>query len=249
MSKVGVGSFVWHELRTTDAQGAADFYTRHSLQAVFGERSRYRGPHAALWGHARRRHETRLDWLYRRRDDVDAHASRVEQAAGKVHCPPQDIPTIGRFASGEDPQRAVFVLFKGSLDYAPPRPPIGSTGIVGWNELSANDGPSAWDFYSNVFGWTEDSVMDMGPLGSYLMFSVGSGSRMGGMMTRDPKMAPRPFWLYYFNIDDIDAAVARVRETSGQVLMEPHQVPGGMWIILGLDPQGAMFAVVGYRKN
>ena len=182
-------------------------------------------------------------------DDVDAHASRVEQAAGKVHCPPQDIPTIGRFASGEDPQRAVFVLFKGSLDYAPPRPPIGSTGIVGWNELSANDGPSAWDFYSNVFGWTEDSVMDMGPLGSYLMFSVGSGSRMGGMMTRDPKMAPRPFWLYYFNIDDIDAAVARVRETSGQVLMEPHQVPGGMWIILGLDPQGAMFAVVGYRKN
>jgi hypothetical protein len=30
--------------------------------------------------------------------------------------------------------------------------------------------------------------------------------------------------------------------------MGPHEVPGGQWIILGLDPQGAMFALVGYKK-
>jgi predicted enzyme related to lactoylglutathione lyase len=68
------------------------------------------------------------------------------------------------------------------------------------------------------------------------------------MMTRDPKNSPVPFWLFYLNVDDIDAAVARVQEKNGQILMGPHQVPGDQWIILGLDPQGAMFALVGPKK-
>ena len=63
-------------------------------------------------------------------DDVDAYAKRVEQGGGKLHCPPMDIPTVGRFASAQDPQGAVFLLFKGSLDYAPPRPPVGTPGVV-----------------------------------------------------------------------------------------------------------------------
>jgi predicted enzyme related to lactoylglutathione lyase len=259
-NKAAVGSFVWHELRTTDARGAADFYTHvigwqakdspggipYKLFSVNGLDTAglmQLSPEMLAEG-------MKPAWVgFIGVDDVDAYASRVEQAGGKLHCPPQDIPMIGRFASVEDPQGAVFLLFKGSLDYAPPRPPTGSPGIVGWNELSANDGPSAWSFYSKVFGWTEDSVMDMGPLGSYRMFRAGGGSRMGGMMTRDPKTAPGPVWLYYFNVDDIDAAVTRVREKNGQVCMGPHQVPGDMWIIVGLDPQGAMFAVVGYKKN
>jgi predicted enzyme related to lactoylglutathione lyase len=28
-------------------------------------------------------------------------------------------------------------------------------------------------------------------------------------------------------------------------LVGPHEVPGGGWIVQGIDPQGAMFAVVG----
>jgi uncharacterized protein len=31
--------------------------------------------------------------------------------------------------------------------------------------------------------------------------------------------------------------------------MGPHEVPGGSWIILGQDPQGAMFALVGPKKQ
>jgi hypothetical protein len=139
-------------------------------------------------------------------------------------------------------------LFKGSLDYAPPRPPVGSPGIVGWNELSANDGETAWSFYSGLFGWKEDSTMDMGPMGTYRMFNNG-GPALGAVMTRDPKNAPVPFWLYYFNVEDIDAAETRIKEKNGKVLMSPHEVPGGLWIILGIDPQGAMFSLVGPKKQ
>ncbi|WP_254453490.1 hypothetical protein [Siccirubricoccus sp. G192] len=60
-------------------------------------------------------------------------------------------------------------------------------------------------------------------------------------------MVPAPFWLYYFRVGDIDAAVGRVTGGGGQVLNGPMEVPGGDWIIQGMDPQGAMFALVGKR--
>jgi len=61
-------------------------------------------------------------------------------------------------------------------------------------------------------------------------------------------MVPVPFWLYYFNIDDIDAAAKRVKAGSGQILNGPIEVPGGSWIVQCTDPQGAMFALVGRRS-
>ena len=31
-------------------------------------------------------------------------------------------------------------------------------------------------------------------------------------------------------------------------MMGPHEVPGGAWIVQGLDPQGAIFAVTSRTK-
>jgi uncharacterized protein len=255
------GNFVWHELRTTDAKGAEDFYSH-----VIGWQTTSSGDPGGVpyklfsvgnlsTAGLMQLTPSMLDagmkpaWVgFIGVDDVDAYAERVEQCGGKLHCAPQDIPTVGRFASAEDPQGAVFLLFKGSLDYAPPRPPAGSPGTVGWNELSANDEQTAWPFYSGVFGWNQDSTMDMGPMGTYRIFNNG-GAPIGAMMTRDPSQSPAPFWLYYFNVEDIDAAATRIKEKNGQVCMGPHEVPGGQWIIVGFDPQGAMFSLVGPRNQ
>jgi predicted enzyme related to lactoylglutathione lyase len=255
------GDFVWHELRTTDAKGAQEFYTHvvgwqpqssgdpggipYTLLAVgdLGVAGLMQLTPQMLQG------GMRPAWAgFIGVDDVDAYAKRVEQAGGKLHCPPQDIPAIGRFASAEDPQGAAFLLFKGSLESAPPRPPAGTPGTIGWSELSANDQESAWSFYSEIFGWRVDSTIDMGPMGIYRIFNNG-GNAVGGMMTRDPKQSPVPFWLYYFNVDNIDGAVTRIKEKNGQVLMGPHEVPGNLWIVVGLDPQGASFAVVSPNKS
>jgi predicted enzyme related to lactoylglutathione lyase len=46
-------------------------------------------------------------------------------------------------------------------------------------------------------------------------------------------------------VDDIPAAVARVKAAGGQLFTGPLGVPGGMWIVRGRDPQDAMFALVG----
>ncbi|MEO8716189.1 MAG: VOC family protein, partial [Acetobacteraceae bacterium] len=75
------------------------------------------------------------------------------------------------------------------------------------------------------------------------LFAAGDAA-IGGMMTKADAV-PAPFWLYYFNVDDIQAAAARVKDKGGQVLNGPHEVPGPMWIVQCSDPQGAMFALVG----
>ena len=160
---------------------------------------------------------------------------------GHVHRGPEDIPAVGRFAVVSDPQGALIYLFKG-LGEAPTALPPSTPGTIGWRELHAADWEAAFGFYAMLFGWTKGDALDMGPMGTYQLFAIG-GVMAGGMMTRmDPGHAPS--WLYYFNVADIDGAIGRVKEHGGQIVHGPSQVPGGSWIAHGLDPQGAMFAVV-----
>lgn len=67
------------------------------------------------------------------------------------------------------------------------------------------------------------------------------------MMTKSADM-PLPAWLYYFNVEAVDAAMERVRANGGRVVLEPQLVPGGMWIVQCIDPQGAMFAMLGAKR-
>jgi hypothetical protein len=83
-------------------------------------------------------------------------------------------------------------------------------------------------------------------LGTYQIFAIG-GVASGGMMTKTPE-TPHPFWIYYFNVDAIDSAIARVNGAGGQILNGPMEVPGGSWIAQCRDPQGAMFAMVATRR-
>ena len=175
--------------------------------------------------------------------DVDAMATRVRQAGGTVHRPPNDIPGVGRFAVVADPQGAVFMLFKGSSVPAPDLA-ANTPGTIGWHELHTTDWQAALGFYRSLFDWEESYANDMGPMGIYQTFSV-AGTWTGGMMNDG---SPAPHWLYYITVDDIDGATARVAEAGGAVLHGPHQVPGGNWVVMGKDPQGAEFALVGSRS-
>lgn len=250
--------FVWYELMTSDATAAAAFYRSvigwqtadagmPDLAYTLLSAATPAGPvqvgglmalpaEAAAAG-------ARPAWTgYVAVDDVDARAAQVLQAGGAVHHPAQDIPGVGRFAIVADPQGAVVCLFKDLGDAPAPQAAPGTPGTIGWHELYASDLDSAWGFYNDLFGWTKAEAMDMGPMGIYQLFAAG-GQAIGGMMTRPPEV-PQPCWLYYVNVEAIDAAAARVAAASGRVISGPMQVPGGSWIVQCLDPQGAMFAMV-----
>jgi predicted enzyme related to lactoylglutathione lyase len=255
-------AFVWYELLTTDTEGSQSFYRDvvgwtlqdSGMKEVTGMDytliTSASGPVAGLMAlpATAAAGGGRPGWLgYVGVEDVDAFAARVQQAGGAVHQAPTDIPGVGRFSLVADPQGAPFVLFKAAAMPAPPAEPAGGApGRIGWHELVTTDWRSAFDFYADLFGWTRDTAIDMGPMGTYQLFATG-GTAIGGMMNRPPAV-PASFWLYYVNVPDIPAAVARVKALFGQVLHGPAQVPGGSWIVQCLDPQGAMFALVGPDK-
>ena len=77
-------------------------------------------------------------------EDVDLKARELEKMGGKIHVPPTDIGTIGRFSTLADRQGATFHLFK-PLQSAKPTPPSQTSGSnnppghIGWRELHAGD--------------------------------------------------------------------------------------------------------------
>lgn len=249
------GQFVWYELVTTDLETAKSFYENvvgwnvrdvPELDAPYSLMMVGDTPIAGatqLPDDARKAH-VMPHWIgYVAVDDVDGSAGRVQQLGGQLHVPPTDIPNIGRFSIAGDPQMATFALFK-ALDGDRPEIDATASGHIGWHELLATDWKTAFAFYGDLFRWQKADV-HTGIMGTYQQFSAG-GALIGGMFTKPPTL-PIPFWLYYFNVDDIDAAAARAKNFGGQILYGPIEVPGGAWIVQCLDPQGAIFAMMERR--
>src|SRR6266567_2602774 len=222
--------FAWYELLTTDVSAAQSFYGKvvgWDVQDTSTSEFAYRlfsvggRPVAGLM-------ELPLDgrkkgatprWVgYVAVEDVDASAERIKRLGGAIYVPPTD-SNIGRIAVVTDPQTATFALVEGLRHGQVESGDIGEAGRVGWHELLAADWSKAFVFYGEVFDWRETEA-NTGPLPSYHMFAAG-GRTIGGMFTKLPKV-PVPFWLYYFNVGDIDMALRRVQEAGGQVVFGPH---------------------------
>jgi predicted enzyme related to lactoylglutathione lyase len=144
-----------------------------------------------------------------------------------------------------DPLGAAFNLFKPAQ--AGQRVVSNEPGHIGWHELHTTDSPKAFVFYTEMFGWLKGDGMDMGRMGTYQLFTIG-GTAVGAMFDSPAAQAAR-YWLYYFNVGDIDAAGKRVTDGGGKIMHGPQQVPGGGWIIQASDPQGAAFALFGSRTR
>lgn len=252
------GDFIWYELMTPDAEGAKAFY-----DAVVGwnisegapEFGGYRMIGRSDGGNAggvlpltdeMQQHGARPTWLgYVSVADVDQSVTAIGQAGGKGLMPAFDIPNVGRIALVADPQGAPFYVMKPT----PPEPKSQSDVFspdaqqrVGWNELSTSDPVAARKFYTDQFGWGSDEFMDMGEMGEY-RFLEQDGTRIGalcGVMQGQP-----PKWRFYFRVPSIAKAKDTAEQQGGTIHMGPHQVPTGDYIIIGSDPQGAEFALVG----
>jgi predicted enzyme related to lactoylglutathione lyase len=75
-------------------------------------------------------------------------------------------------------------------------------------ELGVENAERARTFYSGVFGW----AMEPGPSGQGLV--IDANGVPGGLHAGDPKAAPYVF----FEVDDMAAALERVRERGGEIV-------------------------------
>jgi len=255
------GDFIWYELMTTDPDGAKAFYDALIGWDVepkpTGEQPMdYRMIRRSDGGNAggvlridadMAAHGAKPTWLgYIVVPDVDATTAAIEQAGGKTLMA-TDIQGVGRIAMVTDPQGAPFYVMKPN---PPERDPNAKSDVfdakaeqrVGWNELSTTDPVAARRFYEEQFGWGTDDFMDMGEMGQYRFIDQG-GERIGALCGVMP--GGQPAWRFYFRVPSIAKAKDVVTARGGTVRMGPMQVPTGDYIIIGSDPQGAEFALVG----
>jgi predicted enzyme related to lactoylglutathione lyase len=249
--------FAWYELITTDMATAKSFYAN---VVGWGPRDEstpglaytmFTAGRVAVSGlmdlpEEGRKMGATSRWMgYIGVEDVDAMAARVKRLGGAVYVPPTD-SNIGRISVVSDPQKTTLGLVEGLKPGQPQPTEQDELGRVGWHELLAADRDKAFAFYGELFGWQKEAA-ETGPAETYQLFSAG-GQTIGGMRTKNA-MEPMPFWLYYFNIDDVDAAMERVKTGGGQILEGPHKLLDGSWIVRCTDPQGAAFALQGKRSQ
>jgi predicted enzyme related to lactoylglutathione lyase len=251
------GRFAWYELITTDITAAKDFYrevvgwTAHDASSpglaytLFTSGSASVGGLMDLPAEARKMGATPRWMGYIAVASTDATADRIKRLGGTVYVPPTD-SNIGRVSVVADPQTATFGLVEG-LKLAPSRAAKpGELAQVGWHELLADDWEKVFSFYGDTFGWRK-TYAESGPTETYQLVSSG-GQTIGGMFNKRP-IEPIPYWLNYFNVDDLDAAADRVKRAGGRIMEGPLEVSGGNWIARCRDSQGAAFALEGRRRD
>jgi uncharacterized protein len=244
----------WVELMTPDQRGAAEFYSAlfgwqmvenplddgrvyivGNLQgdAVAGialQLPEMQG-HPAFWN------------VYLAADDVDAVAARVGPAGGVVEAEPFDFSDYGRTARIQDPTGARVSLWQPrSLRTVRANEP----GTPIWNELLTPDIGRATRFYADVLGLTgQDSPVSWAGAASSSTFSSG-GRPVAGLSGLDgPLEEAPPHWNVYFNVVDVDEAVAQADALGAKLVVPPYDLEGTGRMALLTDPHGAMFSLLG----
>ena len=248
--------FAWYELLTTDMSAAQSFYGKvmgWDLQDASTSEFTYRlftvaaTPVAGLMElplEGRKKGATPRWVGYVAVQDVDEVVDLLTRLGGTVYVPPTD-SNIGRLAVIADPQTATFALVKG-LKYGDGDAARGGPGRVCWHELFAADPDPAFEFYRRLLGWRSVKPMTSS-IESSQLFAAGERT-MGGMFKKIAN-APVPFWLYYFEVADLDLAMAQVAAEGGHITAGPIVVWSGAWIVHCIDAQGAVFALQGKRSK
>ncbi|SPE26824.1 conserved hypothetical protein [Candidatus Sulfopaludibacter sp. SbA3] len=98
-------------------------------------------------------------------------------------------------------------------------------------EIGCRDTAHAAEFYTSLFGW---STSQMGPA---LMINTGSSEGIPGHFTALGH-EPYRYTMFYVNVDDIDAYIAKCESLGGKTVVPKVDIPGyGSFAWLS-DPDG-----------
>jgi hypothetical protein len=103
-------------------------------------------------------------------------------------------------------------------------------------EIPADDTEKGREFWGSLFGWQFEAYP--GGQGEYHMTRI-SETQGGAISNMEPgKTGTRA----YFDVDDINAGAARVKELGGDS-SDPMPVPNMGWFVTCKDPQGNEFGL------
>ncbi len=160
--------------------------------------------------------------------DLAAARTAITEAGGTVGAARRTEHGITLDAT--DPQGAAFAVFEPAPGRK--RPPLNGSGLgeLAYVTYEVTESAGFRDFYGRVLGWTfEPGRVTDG-------WQVRDAHPMSGAAGGSSRRATVPMWT----VDDIHAALARVREAGGTVLDEPSRQPYGLSAEC-TDDQGSRF--------
>lgn len=101
-----------------------------------------------------------------------------------------------------------------------------------WFEVAGKDYPSLKRFYAQLFDWQFNDMEEM----PYSVVPPTDGGIPGGVGAA-PEGRPGHV-TFYVQVDDVEAALAKVDSLGGKRAMGPMDLPGGTKIALFTDPEG-----------
>ncbi|MFJ5775348.1 VOC family protein [Streptomyces sp. NPDC093094] len=181
--------------------------------------------------------------------DADAVTQAVEKGGGTVRVAPMDLDEWGRMAQYSDPLGGQFAVWQPGTSKGVEL--VDAPGSLSWTELYTSDAAGAKDFYRGVFGWTYSDMQLPGGGGTYSLITPAGlpeermqGGIMGMTEADLSLTGGRPYWHPVFDVEDCDAAVAKVVENGGTVQMGPEDAEGVGRLAVCLDPSKADFVVL-----
>ena len=119
-------------------------------------------------------------------------------------------------------------------------------GEMAWLDLSIDNAEEVSEFYQNVIGWQVQQV-SMGDYSDYAMVSAISGEPVAGVChAKGPNKDLPPSWLPYFLVEDIEKAIAQVKDSGGTLVTELKSMGSDKYVVIK-DPAGAVCAI--YQKG
>lgn len=244
------GTFSWTDLSTTDQEAAKAFYTglfgwevtdmpagegvTYSMASIDGKNV------AAISPQPEQQRDAGAPpaWnSYITVEDADATLARAKELGATVHADAFDVLEAGRMGVVQDPQGAYFLAWQPNRLMGAEL--VNAPGALVWNELGSPDLEGSAAFYGGLFGWTTAPMEGADP--PYLVVKSSDGRANGGI--RPPAAPGMPaFWLVYFACEDIDAALTKVTQLGGTVMVGATDI-GIAKIGVVQDPQGAAFAL------
>jgi predicted enzyme related to lactoylglutathione lyase len=101
-------------------------------------------------------------------------------------------------------------------------------------EIPVDDPARAARFYGDVFGW----AVDKWGLVDYWTMTTGAEPGPGAEGALTPRSEAPEGVMVYVGVDDIGAAIAKVRAAGGETLTQSLPVPGMGWMARIRDSEG-----------
>ena len=254
-SKSIPGRWIWAELFTSDVTRAQKFYG-----SVFGWQFETRGtsekPYILIRNEGRPvagmvRHPAADGDVLQSRwvgllsvADVDATTNGIRKAGGTVLLDPLTLRGRGKVALVADREGARFGVLASESGDPPDMMPDPGSWL--WHELWAGSADSAAAFYKETVGYSiKPTGRARGKIEQHL---VTGGFPRAGIIEYSADGLPSA-WLHYIRVDDVHAAVERVKKAGGTVLISPsREFRRGRAAVI-VDPLGAPLGIAEWPEK